>query len=127
MTWLDFLESTSSRQQISPAYQRNYHEPGRADETTHDNEAATDSGAEGYEEFHPNTPLILGSGPGFIDTFNADEHAEKRKENLFFPFSSKAEWGLASWLLRSGLSMRAIDDFLALSIVSHENRVTEPS
>jgi hypothetical protein len=71
-----------------------------------------------YEEFHPNIPLIFGSGPGFMDIFNADNHNEKRKENLYYPFSSKGEWGLASWLLSSGLSMRAIDDFLSLPIVS---------
>ena len=124
MTWLDFLESIPhSREQTSLTN----HKPDRADETTHENEAATNSGAEDYEELHPNMPLILGSGPGFINTFNTDQHAEKRRENLFFPFSSKAEWGLASWLLCSGLSMRAIDDFLSLHIVSHENHAIEPS
>lgn len=89
----------------------------RNDETPHDN-GATDGPSTKYYELHPNTPLIFGTGPGFIDNFNADRHAAKRRENLYYPFSSKAEWGLASWLLCSGLSMRAIDDFLALPIVS---------
>ena len=70
-----------------------------------------------HEDVHPNKPAVLGSGLGFMDRFNADHHAEKRNENLYYPFSSKAEWSLASWLSCSGLSMRAIDEFLALPIV----------
>jgi hypothetical protein len=70
-----------------------------------------------YEDSHPNTPWIYGSGTGFMDVFNSDHHAEERKGNLYYPFSSKEEWSLASWLSRSGLSMRAIDDFLALPLV----------
>jgi hypothetical protein len=58
-----------------------------------------------------------------MDGFNADPYAEKRSGNVYHPFSSKEEWGLASWLLCSGLSMRAVDDFLALPIVSLETRV----
>ncbi|KAI6002437.1 hypothetical protein F5J12DRAFT_686084, partial [Pisolithus orientalis] len=38
--------------------------------------------------------------------------------NLYYPFNSHNEWELASWLLHSGLSMRAIDSFLSLSIIS---------
>lgn len=71
-----------------------------------------------YEDIHPNTSSVFGSGPGFMDRFDADPHAGERSENVYYPFSSKEEWGLASWLLCSGLSMRAIDDFLALPIVS---------
>ena len=113
MTWLDFLESVHPPDaQTSPTYQQNHN-----DETTCDAEATNDSSTDYYEEIHPNEPFIFGSGLGFMDVFNTDQHAEKRKENLYHPFSSKGEWGLASWLLRSGLSMRAIDDFLTLSIV----------
>jgi hypothetical protein len=89
-------------------------------DTNHDQNAETSPipNTKYYEEFHPNVPLIFGSGPGFMDIFDADNHNEKRKENLYYPFSLKGEWGIALWLLSSGLSMRAIDDFLSLPIVS---------
>ena len=112
------------RPQASPINHQDPMETGDDDETGGDDGPASDTQGPAdnlrqqyYEELHPNVPLILGTGPGFVDVFNVDRHAEKRKENLYFPFSSKEEWGLASWLLSSGLSMRAIDDFLALPIV----------
>ena len=71
-----------------------------------------------YEDAHPNAPSFFGSSPTFMHQFDTDPLADQRQTNLYFPFSSKEEWGLASWLLCSGLSMRAIDEFLALPIVS---------
>ena len=71
-----------------------------------------------YKDIHPNIPSVFGSGPGFMNRFNANPHAEKQHENLYYPFSSKEEWSLTLWLLCSRPSIRAIDDFLALPIVS---------
>ncbi|KIK31594.1 hypothetical protein CY34DRAFT_46106, partial [Suillus luteus UH-Slu-Lm8-n1] len=48
-------------------------------------------------------------GLTFLDLFDADEHAEYRKDNLFYPFASKEEWEIADFLLRSPLSMSAIN------------------
>ncbi|KAG1893892.1 uncharacterized protein F5891DRAFT_1131119 [Suillus fuscotomentosus] len=53
-------------------------------------------------------------GLTFLDVFDADEFAEYRKDNLFYPFASKEEWEVADYLLRSSLSMAAIDEFLKL-------------
>ena len=112
----DFLESTHHPdRRTSTTSQQDRDGPDEPDFNTNATSGLT---PEYYEELHPNVPLVFGSGPGFVDAFNADRHTEKRKENLYYPFSSKGEWGLASWLLCSGLSMRAIDDFLALPIVS---------
>jgi hypothetical protein len=35
----------------------------------------------------------------FLDLFDADEYAEYRKDNLFYPFASKEEWEIANFLL----------------------------
>ena len=129
MTWFDFLESMSPERPHSPANRHTSPDDGTNNNDT-DNEAANNSNMSAttrYEDIHPNTPFIFGSGPGFMDTFNTDRHAEKRRGNLYYPFSSKAEWGLASWLLCSGLSMKSIDSFLALPIVSHEKCIVGPS
>ena len=119
MTWFDFLESLHSP--IGHPSPNLHDESGPSEETTNDNEAADCSRTRYFEDTHPNVPHIFGSGPGFTDLLDSDPHAEKRRENLYFPFSSKVEWGLASWLLCSGLSMRAIDDFLSLPIVRPKN------
>jgi len=71
-----------------------------------------------YEDVHPNTPSVFGSSQGFMGVFDADPHAEERVGNLYYPFLSRDEWSLASWLSCSGLSMRAINGFLALPVVS---------
>ncbi|KAG1885867.1 uncharacterized protein F5891DRAFT_890093, partial [Suillus fuscotomentosus] len=55
-----------------------------------------------------------GDGVTFLDLFDADEYAECRKENLFYPFASKEEWEVANFLLCSPLSMAAINQFLEL-------------
>jgi len=59
-----------------------------------------------------------GLGQMFMDTFGSDQFSEFQKSNLYYPFASRSEWELALWLLRSGLSMRAMDAFLSLPIVS---------
>ncbi|KAG2158271.1 uncharacterized protein EDB93DRAFT_1238045 [Suillus bovinus] len=59
------------------------------------------------------------NGSTFWDVFNADEFAEYRKDNLFYPFASKEEWEVADYLLRSSLSMAAIDEFLRLHMIQN--------
>ena len=58
-----------------------------------------------------------GQGLTFLDRFNEDEYASFRTMNMYYPFSSKAEWELASFLLSSGLSMQRVDEFLKLKLV----------
>jgi hypothetical protein len=57
-------------------------------------------------------------GLTFLDLFDADEFAECRKENLFYPFASKEECEIGDFLLHSPLSMAVIDVFLKLPLVS---------
>jgi len=74
-----------------------------SNETTHDDSNTTTNDNRPtptfYEDLHPNTPFVFGRGEGFMDVFNSDPHAQMRKENIYHPFASKEEWGLASWLL----------------------------
>ncbi|KAG1881763.1 hypothetical protein C8R48DRAFT_550766, partial [Suillus tomentosus] len=49
--------------------------------------------------------------------FDSDENSIHRKTNLYYPFSSRRDWQLAAWLLRSGLSMGKIDSFLSLEMI----------
>lgn len=68
-------------------------------------------------ELFPGAARVYYNGSTFMDNFNADQFSERRVSNPYYPFASREEWGLALWLLRAGLSMKAIDDFLKLPMV----------
>lgn len=71
-----------------------------------------------FKETHPTASTVYGRGQTFMDIFNKDEHSTKREQQLYYPFASRDEWELASFLLRSHLSMASIDKFLKLKLVS---------
>ncbi|KAG1827703.1 hypothetical protein EV424DRAFT_1319335 [Suillus variegatus] len=60
-------------------------------------------------------------GTTFLDLFDTDEYADCRKDNFFYPFASRNEWEVADFLLQSSLSMAAINEFLALSMIRELN------
>ena len=66
---------------------------------------------------HPNTPSTYPGGTTFMDRFFQDQYSSFQKENLYYPFASRVDWQLASWLLHSHLSMATIDSFLSLELV----------
>ncbi|KIK20320.1 hypothetical protein PISMIDRAFT_13073 [Pisolithus microcarpus 441] len=66
---------------------------------------------------HPNMPSIYPGGTTFMDWFFDDQYTTLRWQNLYYPFALAGDWQLALWLLRSWLSMAAIDDFLSLQLV----------
>jgi len=70
-----------------------------------------------YREEFPGASKVFGSGTTFMDNFDSDGFADLRQENLYYPFASKGDWEMAAFLLRSGLSMAKIDDFLNLQLV----------
>ena len=61
-----------------------------------------------------------GKGTTFMAQFDHDRFAKERTANLYYPFASREEWELASFLLCSSLSMHAIDTFLASDLVRLE-------
>lgn len=77
-----------------------------------------DSGAMQFVESFPGAGEKYGMGKTFMDNFDSDDHASRRLENIYYPFQSQSEWALASWLLRSKLSLQEINDFLSLELVS---------
>ena len=72
---------------------------------------------EPFIEFYPGASADYGHGHTFMDTFDTDRHVLERQNNLFYPFASKMEWQVTSWLANSGLSMAAINECLSLDIV----------
>ncbi|KAG6370272.1 hypothetical protein JVT61DRAFT_12221 [Boletus reticuloceps] len=60
------------------------------------------------EVFEGCAEAFLG-GKTFMSDFWNDQYASQQQDNLYFPWASKEEWAFALWLLRSRLSMVAID------------------
>ena len=76
-----------------------------------------DEGSE-VTDYFPDPPLAYQDGYTFLSVFDSDENSVYRKTDLYYPFSGQGDWQVASWLLRSGLSMGKIDSFLLLEMVS---------
>ncbi|KAJ7435753.1 hypothetical protein FB451DRAFT_1344717 [Mycena latifolia] len=70
----------------------------------------------GREEF-PGAAKTWGGGTTFMDDFHKDEHADKRAENLYYPFASFEEWEMASWLIRANIPVATTNEFLKLKMV----------
>jgi hypothetical protein len=61
-----------------------------------------------------------GKGTTFMAKFDYDRFANERTANLYYPFASREEWEVASFLLCSSLSMHDIDTVLSLNPVRLE-------
>lgn len=70
-----------------------------------------------HSTIFPGAAHVYGCGTGYMGTFQNDVHAAERETNLYYPFQSKGEWEIASFLSQSGLSMKRIDEFLSLGLV----------
>ncbi|KAG1905725.1 uncharacterized protein F5891DRAFT_1125768 [Suillus fuscotomentosus] len=75
------------------------------------------NGASDFVDQYPESSRTYGMGYTFLDLFNSDENSVYRAKNPYYPFSGRKDWEIASWLLRSGLSMGKIDSFLSLDII----------
>jgi len=71
----------------------------------------------GSIEYFSGATQTYNGGSTFISKFDTDEFSNQRTSNIYYPFASRGDWELGSWLLRSGLSMGAIDSLLSLILV----------
>ena len=92
--------------------------PGNQDDNHGDSAAfGTTADSSKFTEWYAGCSEAFPGGNTFMDFFETDQYAEERKTNLYFPFASREEWQFASWLLRSRLSLAAIDSLLSLDLV----------
>ena len=66
------------------------------------NTASSHSSSPFFPEFYPGASKIFGSGQTFMDNFDNDQFSKERQVHSHYPFASKDEWHMASFLLRSG-------------------------
>jgi hypothetical protein len=71
---------------------------------------------------HPSHSQTYGKGTTFMDRFGMDKYSHDRLGNIYYPFASRQEWEIASFLLCSSLSMIMIDKFLSLELVCSQFR-----
>lgn len=90
------------------------------DESEGSSSAASLSEHRGFHvEFHPTPGQAFDRALTIFEHIHVnDDFAASRKENRYYPFSCKLEWGLVVWLSQSGLSTSEIDKFLKLPYVS---------
>ncbi|KAJ7684950.1 hypothetical protein DFH06DRAFT_1463105 [Mycena polygramma] len=81
-----------------------------------DFDSDTSAQADETEEF-PGAAQPQGQGQSFEDWVNGDRFAQERLTNPYYPFADALDWEIGSFLLRSNMTMKDIDDFLALQIV----------
>lgn len=72
-----------------------------------------------FFETYPGAAQTFGHATTFMDLFDTDPHSDKRRDHPYYPFASRGEWQLASFLLCSDLSLNAVDKFLKLELVSN--------
>lgn len=65
----------------------------------------------------PTASKIYGRAKSFTDHLNDDKYASYRVQNPYYPFADQEEWELGSFILRSGMSMQKVDEFLRLKLV----------
>ena len=70
-----------------------------------------------FQTVFPNAGKIYGQAKTSMDRFNEDRYTPYRVQNPHYPFADKEEWEVASFLLRSGMSMQNMDEFLRLKLV----------
>ena len=75
--------------------------------------------------YFPNAGHVFDSGPGFMGWFHNDEEAEARSSNPYHPFLLQGKWEIMEFLSCSGLSMKLIDKFLSLVLVSVPNNLKQ--
>lgn len=73
-----------------------------------------------FTEEYEGAAQTYGTGTTFMDHFDHDQYASERINNLYYPFATREEWEMASFLLRSDLSMADINKFLSLALVSFD-------
>lgn len=92
--------------------------PGNRNEATPETVSSSKPQSPFYTEYFPNASHVFGKSKNFMDCFNEDQHRSQRTHNTYYPFASQGEWQLALFLLKSALSMSALDEFLKLDMVS---------
>ncbi|KAG2368995.1 hypothetical protein BDR07DRAFT_1447977 [Suillus spraguei] len=71
------------------------------------------------QQYHPNMPVTLPGGKNHLQKMDNDIHANIRNtKNIYYPFTSKSEFDLASWLSSRALSQKEVDSFLCLEHIS---------
>ena len=111
----DFINSPFNDDESSPTWEQIQFPGDGIDQTN-----STQPASHRVRHYHPNQCKTLPGGANHLQHMDNDEHAHIRNsENVYYPFASQSEWGLASWLSSGSLSQKEIDQYL------HSQRVSD--
>ena len=68
-------------------------------------------------DYYVGTSEVHGGGETFLAQFNKDQYSAHCLTNIYYPFANSDNWELANFLLKSGLSMHAINKYLSLGVI----------
>ena len=71
----------------------------------------------GYTKYFLGAAQTYSGGSTFTNRFDMDKFSSQQTLNIYYPFASRGDWELGSWLLHSSLSMSMIDSLLSLILV----------
>lgn len=73
---------------------------------------------ENHSVKHPTAGAAFGPSLTVLEDIRLnDKHAKERKNNIYYPFASKVDWEVGSWLSRLNVSMELVDEFFRLDFV----------
>jgi hypothetical protein len=81
------------------------------------NATGHDSGPESDRVEFPGAAQTQDGDDAFMNRFHQDEHADKRTDNLYYPFASPDEWQMVQWMTSANLSVQETNRFLKLRMV----------
>jgi len=84
-----------------------------------DGDGGTESSTGSFTEYFEGAARTFGKGRDVLTRMvDADLYKEERRVNSYYPFSSKAEWDVASWLASGDIPLTKQDTFFDLDYVS---------
>ena len=92
-----------------------------------DVDMGSECGQGSVEEFPGAAKIFPGERKTFLGTFDSDTFSNECRSNPYYPFASRPDWEFGLWLIRSGLSLAAVDSLLSLGLVSLSHITGNPT
>ncbi|KAJ7916120.1 hypothetical protein B0H13DRAFT_2231709 [Mycena leptocephala] len=116
---MDTSDTNDDREQSPPQDTGFYdYDPHLDDDSHWDDEPNVPAPNSPHREYYKGAAKTYGRVDTFMDIFRQDKYAKDRENNVYYPFASADEWELASYIIRSNMTVAATDEFLKLRLTA---------
>ncbi|KAJ7910233.1 hypothetical protein B0H13DRAFT_2232945 [Mycena leptocephala] len=116
---MDTSDTNDDREQSPPQDTGFYdYDPHLDDDSHWDDEPNVPAPNSPHREYYKGAAKTYGRADTFMDIFRQDKYAKDRENNVYYPFASADEWELASYIIRSNMTVAATDEFLKLRLTA---------